>query len=88
MSLGHELSGFLYRTLRPRPEPKGEQIPRVILDPLLAVICAVIQVAATGLEALWIEESGTMSYAMVARMPVSRASDHTQAMHWEVRDSI
>lgn len=74
LSLGHELSVFLYRSLGARSGPMGEQIPRPILGPLVALICAVIQVVAASIESLWFEEAGTMGYAIVAQKPVSQAS--------------
>ena len=77
LSLGHELSGFLYRTLGARTGLRGEQIPRLILGPLVTLICAAIQVAAAGIESFWFEEAGTMGYAVMAQKPVSRARTDT-----------
>lgn len=66
LSMGQQLSGFLYRTLGSRTGPEGEQAPRFLLGPLTVVICALVQLAAAGLDAVWFDEAGTMGYAMKA----------------------
>ena len=79
LSLGHKLSGFLYRTLGARTGLRGEQIPRLVLGPIVSMICAVIQVAAVGLESIWFEEAGTMGYAILAQKPVPAAESRTSS---------
>ncbi len=69
LELGHRLSSFLYSSIGARRDSSGQLQPRLVFGPLVAVLCAAVQLAASVLDQVWHSPLSTLGYCLVAQKP-------------------
>lgn len=69
LELGYRLSSALYAAVGAKRTPSGTLQPRLILGPLVVVICMIIQMIASAADHLWRSSLSTIGYCVVAEKP-------------------
>ena len=66
LDLGYRFSTFLYTSGGATVSPSGHLRPRPLLGPLVVILCAGVQLIASGLNRVWPSRLSTMGYGVLA----------------------
>ena len=67
LELGYRFSSFLYTTIGAKRTPSGGLKPRILIGPLVVLICALVQATSWVLNKIWESDLSTIGYGILAR---------------------
>jgi SAM-dependent methyltransferase len=74
LELGYRLSSFLYSSLGARRGSLGNLTPRLVIGPIMILVCAIVQGIASLLDQVWHSPLSTIGYGVLAEKWVEPSS--------------